>query len=160
MSTDEVATEAQPLPEGADPELAALRGRERGDKIRELYDNGNGMKRGDIAKLFGVAYQVVYQYTKPPEGERQSRGKVILPNGQPRAEYIREQAEAGRTRAEIAKELGVPYQIVYAATKGMEVTPGRPGGGNATSTEPAAADESVELSGDEGGEELFDDNEE
>ena len=112
--SDEVVAE---LPEGADPELAALRGKERGDKIREMYDNGAGVKRGELAKLFNVKYQVVYQYTKPPEGERQGRGKVILDNGMPRAEYIRQQFEAGRTRGEIAKELEVPYQIVYAATQ-------------------------------------------
>jgi hypothetical protein len=171
MSTDEVtqagveqSQEEKPLPEGADPELAQLRGKERGDKIREMYDNGNGMKRGDIAKLFGIAYQQVYAYTKPPEGERQGRGKVILPSGQPRAEYIREQAEAGRTRAEIANELGVAYQIVYAATKGMQVTPGRQGGGGsqAQGTEPASPDAEVSLQpGDDGEEEsLFEEGSE
>jgi hypothetical protein len=42
---------------------------------------------------------------------------VVLPNGQRRIDYIREQFAAGRKRGEIAKELGVAYQIVFAATK-------------------------------------------
>lgn len=42
---------------------------------------------------------------------------VVLKSGQKRIDYIREQFKAGKKRGEIAKELGVPYQIVFAATK-------------------------------------------
>lgn len=34
-----------------------------------------------------------------------------------RVDYIKREFAAGRKRGEIAKELGVPYQIVFAATK-------------------------------------------
>lgn len=44
-------------------------------------------------------------------------GRIVLPNGQNRAEYIRQEFAKGRKRGDIAKELGVAFQIVYAATK-------------------------------------------
>lgn len=33
----------------------------RTEYIRELWDNGNGMKIGEIAKKLGVKYQIVWQ---------------------------------------------------------------------------------------------------
>jgi hypothetical protein len=51
------------------------------------------------------------------------RGARIMVNGKPRAEYIREEVGKGRSRGDVAKELGVPYQIVYAATKEMAQDP-------------------------------------
>ena len=48
------------------------------------------------------------------------RGRIILDNGMPRAEYIRQEFAKGRKRGEIAKELGIAYQIVFQATKGAK----------------------------------------
>jgi len=47
------------------------------------------------------------------------------PVNMPRAEYIKLQCTpapegAGRTRGDVAKELGIVYQIVFAATKGID----------------------------------------
>jgi hypothetical protein len=46
-----------------------------------------------------------------------SGAAVVLADGTRRIDYIRAQYAAGRKRGEIAKELGVAYQIVFAATK-------------------------------------------
>ena len=35
----------------------------------------------------------------------------------PRREYFRREYRAGRTRTELAKQFGVPFQTVYQATK-------------------------------------------
>src|SRR5262245_17479757 len=43
---------------------------------------------------------------------------IILPNGMSRTDYIRQEFARGRTRGEIARELGVAYQVVYQATYG------------------------------------------
>lgn len=45
---------------------------------------------------------------------------IILPNGERRIDYIRRRFTEGAKRGEIAKELGVKYQIVFAATKGLK----------------------------------------
>jgi hypothetical protein len=42
---------------------------------------------------------------------------VVLEGGERRIDYIRRRFHEGAKRGEIAKELGVPYQIVFAATK-------------------------------------------
>lgn len=43
---------------------------------------------------------------------------IILESGERRIDYIRRRFyDEGAKRGEIAKELGVPYQIVFAATK-------------------------------------------
>lgn len=77
-----------------------------------------GMSRGDVAKILGVSYGVVYGLTKDAEGTRQTY-TVTLADGteMPRAEYIRKQAAAGVSRGDIARELGVPYSVVWQATK-------------------------------------------
>lgn len=46
-----------------------------------------------------------------------SGNKVILGNGEERVAYIRRRIAEGASRGTVAKELGVPYQIVFAATK-------------------------------------------
>jgi hypothetical protein len=43
--------------------------------------------------------------------------KVLMPDGTPRVEYIRKRIAEGATRSQVAKELGVPYQVVFMATK-------------------------------------------
>lgn len=42
---------------------------------------------------------------------------VVLSSGERRIDFIRRRFAEGAKRGEIAKELGVPYQIVFAATK-------------------------------------------
>lgn len=46
---------------------------------------------------------------------------IMMADGMRRVDYIRQEFAKGRKRGEIAKELGVAYQIVFAATK--EVAP-------------------------------------
>ena len=93
----------------------------RKQQILELFQQD--LSRSEIAKRLGVPYQVVYQYTKGMTNAATKPGggarRVILDNGMPRAEYIRQEFAKGRSRSEIAKELGVPYQVVYAATRNM-----------------------------------------
>jgi len=47
---------------------------------------------------------------------------VVLANGERRIDYIRRRFGEGAKRGEIAKELGVAYQIVFAATKAKKET--------------------------------------
>jgi hypothetical protein len=42
---------------------------------------------------------------------------IILEGGERRVDYIKRRFAEGAKRGEIAKELGVPYQIVFASTK-------------------------------------------
>lgn len=88
----------------------------RNEWIQEVV--AAGMSRGDVAKILDVSYGVVYGLTKDAEGTRQTY-TVTLADGteMPRAEYIRKQAAAGVSRGDIARELGVPYSVVWQATK-------------------------------------------
>jgi hypothetical protein len=54
------------------------------------------------------------------EGAKKEGGAVVLSNGERRSDYIRRRFAEGAKRGEIAKELGVVYQIVFAATKGKK----------------------------------------
>ena len=93
-----------------------LMDKSRNEWIQEVV--AAGMSRGDVAKILGVSYGVVYGLTKDAEGTRQTY-TVTLADGteMPRAEYIRKQAAAGVSRGDIARELGVPYSVVWQATK-------------------------------------------
>ena len=56
------------------------------------------------------------------ENTKSGRGRTVILQegpgaGMRRVDYIRQEFQKGRSRSEIAKELGVPYQIVFAATK-------------------------------------------
>lgn len=51
------------------------------------------------------------------EGGARGGRSIVLENGEKRVDYIRRRFAEGATRSEIAKELGVRYQIVFAATK-------------------------------------------
>ena len=88
----------------------------RNEWIQEVV--AGGMSRGDVAKILDVSYGVVYGLTKDAESTRQTY-TVTLEDGTEisRAEYIRRQAAAGVSRGDIAKELGVPYSVVWQATK-------------------------------------------
>ena len=93
-----------------------LMDKSRNEWIQEVV--AAGMSRGDVAKILGVSYGVVYGLTKDAEGTRQTY-TVTLADGteMPRTEYIRKQAAAGVSRGDIARELGVPYSVVWQATK-------------------------------------------
>lgn len=77
-----------------------------------------GVNRGDIAKYLGLSYGVIYGLTKEAEGTR-SKHMVTLDDGTEvsRSEYIRQQVAAGKSKADVAKELNVEYSIVWQATK-------------------------------------------
>lgn len=88
----------------------------RNEWIKEQVDQG--VSRGDIAKWLEMSYGVIYNITKDQEGTRQ-RVEITDENGNTmsRAEYIRQQYAAGKSRGDIAKELDVPYNVVWQATK-------------------------------------------
>jgi transposase-like protein len=111
------------------------------DAIVEMAEAGD-KTRAQIARELEVPYQIVYQFTKGmdniPKGQRggasfgdpRNRTRVIveLPDGRemPRSEYIRMRIEQdGRSRGEVAEELGVPYQVIFAASKNMPIKNGR-----------------------------------
>jgi hypothetical protein len=70
-------------------------------------------------------------FTKPPTKQG---NKIILENNEERTAYIRRRFGAeGADRGVIAKELGVAYQIVFAATRGWTK-----GAGITQKTQPAS----------------------
>lgn len=77
-----------------------------------------GKDRGAVAKAVGLSYGVIYGLTKDAEGTRQKH-EIELEDGTTisRSEYIRQQIAAGKSKAEVAKELGVEYSVVWQATK-------------------------------------------
>lgn len=99
--------------------------------IRDLFLEKN-LSRGDIRKTLcdvegkDVPYYIVYSATQNlhnaahpagAEGAVSSRRGVILEDGTPRAEKMREMARQGVSRGEIAKHFDTPYATVFAATK-------------------------------------------
>jgi hypothetical protein len=52
-----------------------------------------------------------------PAAKTKVGAAVVLEGGERRIDYIRRRYAEGAKRGEIAKELGVAYQIVFAATK-------------------------------------------
>jgi transposase len=80
-----------------------------------------GVSRGDIAKILDISYGVVYGMTKEEEGTRQKYEVEYEENGETkhmaRTEYIRKRVAEGVSRADVAKELGVEYSVVWQATK-------------------------------------------
>jgi DNA-binding CsgD family transcriptional regulator len=85
-----------------------------------------GVSRGDIASALGLSYGVIYGITKDSEGSsnrhevevKDAEGNVVETIS--RSEHIRRLFATGKTKAEIAKELGVDYPIVWAALKGLK----------------------------------------
>lgn len=93
-----------------------LTDKSRNEWIKEQVEAG--MSRGDVAKILDLSYGVVYGLTKEAEGTRTAH-VIELEDGTTvsRAEYIRMKAAEGVSRGDIAKELGVPYSVVWQATK-------------------------------------------
>jgi len=81
-----------------------------------------GVDRGKLAKDLGVSYGVVYGLTKEAVSTRQkyevevldAEGNKVMIS---RNAYIRAQVAAGVAKADIAKELGVDYSVIWQATK-------------------------------------------
>lgn len=98
----------------------------RAQLIRELFNQD--WKRADIAKLLDIPYNIVFQATanlanahhSPGNNAQRGPKMVTLPTGEeiPRSEYIKQQVALGRSRAEIAKELGISTSAVWNVTKG------------------------------------------
>lgn len=88
----------------------------RNEWIQEMVDAD--VARGDIAKMLDLSYGVIYNLTKDADGVR-AKHEVTLEDGTviSRAEYIRKLAAEGKSRGDIAKELDVPYAVVWQATK-------------------------------------------
>ena len=108
--------------EGDVSELGELYDKSRNEWIQEQM--AAGVSRGDIAKKLDMSYGVIYGLTKSAEGSRQ-RIELELEDGTKvsRSEYIRMQFAAGKSRGEIAKELDVPYSVVWQATKTEKAAP-------------------------------------
>lgn len=87
-----------------------------------------GRTRREIADELGVLYNIVHSATANMDngtvGKAGARVMIELEDGKkmPRAEYIRERIGEGASRGELAKELNVSYGVVYAASKGMDIT--------------------------------------
>lgn len=87
-------------------------------------------KSSDIAETEVTETEVANAEAATP-GKRGGKQVMITVNGESvsRVEYIRSRWTAGATRSEIAKELTelqgkvVPYQIVFAGTKGISGGP-------------------------------------
>lgn len=77
-----------------------------------------GVSRGDLAKLLDLSYGVIYNLTKDQEGTR-VKHNIELADGSviSRSAYIRQLFAEGKSRSDIAKELEVPYSVVWQATK-------------------------------------------
>lgn len=88
----------------------------RNEWIREKV--AAGVSRGDLAKLLDLSYGVVYNLTKDQEGTR-VKYDIELADGSviSRSAYIRQLFAEGKSRSDIAKELKVPYSVVWQATK-------------------------------------------
>ncbi len=93
-----------------------LQDKNRNEWIKESIEAG--MSRGDIAKILNLSYGVIYGLTKDSENTRQTH-TVTLEDGTEisRAEYIRRRVAEGVSRSDVAKELDVPYSVVWQATK-------------------------------------------
>ena len=92
---------------GAEPQKDTV------DILREIRDSLNRTLRGDRRRRAAAG------------PNRRARRMVTNAQGQQvaRVDYIRELAGEGLTRGEIARQLEVSYQTVYAATRGMTVRP-------------------------------------
>lgn len=86
-----------------------------------------GQSRTEIAKALGIRYQQVFAYTvNMTNGHHnaETTGRSIMiakEDGSTvtRKAYVAEELMKGRTRGSIAKELGVPYQVIYGYCKNM-----------------------------------------
>jgi predicted transcriptional regulator len=80
-----------------------------------------------VRKELGVA-KAAPDAAEPQASTQADGGGVAVAEKKPsRAAQMREMFKAGKTRAEVAKEMGVTYQTVFAATRGVEQEGGSSG---------------------------------
>lgn len=91
---------------------------ERNAWIKEQVENG--VSRGEVANKLGLSYGVVYSLTKDIAGASQRHEIEYNGKTMSRSEYIRTRFQEGVTKAEIAKELGVDYPVVWSALKTLK----------------------------------------
>lgn len=119
----EKISEPQQLESAPVSQTSVVSTESRSSQMRKMF--AEGVSRGEIAKHFNCRYQAVYAATKTLENAHHNRdtsGRAIileLPDGTKisRREYMRNSYAAGVSRSVIAKEFGVPFQTVYAATR-------------------------------------------
>lgn len=95
----------------------------KASQVRALFVSG--LSRKQISDQLGIRYQQVYQYTSAMENEHhnaESTGRSVIvttDSGEKltRKDYVISELRKGRTRGNVAKELGVPYQVVYGYLK-------------------------------------------
>ena len=88
--------------------------------IREFCEKNRS--RGDIAKELEISYQIVFSYTKNLQNSHHNEntnGRSIMINDVTRKEYVINEFNKNRSRGDIAKELGISYQIVFSYTKDL-----------------------------------------
>lgn len=78
-----------------------------------------GMDRGNIAKVLNLSHGVIYNATKALGNGSRARVMITLEDGSQveRTAYIRQLVAEGHERKDVAKLLGVEYNVVYQATK-------------------------------------------
>ena len=89
--------------------------------IREFCENDRS--RGEIAQELEVSYQIIFSYTKDLKNSHHNEdtnGRSIMINDVTRKEYVINEFNKNRSRGEIAKELGISYQIVFSYTKNLQ----------------------------------------
>lgn len=93
--------------------------------VRGMFNAGQS--RAEIAKALNIRYQQVFAYTVNMTNEHhnaETTGRSIMVEKEDgssvtRKAYVAEELQKGRTRGAIAKELGVPYQVIYGYCKSM-----------------------------------------
>lgn len=93
--------------------------------VRGMFNAGQS--RAEIAKALNIRYQQVFAYTVNMTNEHhnaETTGRSIMVEKEDgssvtRKAYVAEELKKGRTRGAIAKELGVPYQVIYGYCKSM-----------------------------------------
>lgn len=95
----------------------------KASKVRAMFVDGYSRKQ--ISDSLGIRYQQVYQYTSAMQNEHHnddSTGRAIIVTTESgekltRKDYVISELRKGRTRGNVAKELGIPYQVVYGYLK-------------------------------------------
>ena len=114
-------TEAIAAQEAVEPTIKVT----KASIVREMFIAGQS--RAEIAKALNIRYQQVFAYTANMTNEHhnaETTGRSIMITKEDgstvtRKAYVAEELMKGRSRGEIAKELGVPYQVVYGYCKSM-----------------------------------------
>lgn len=97
----------------------------RAEYIRKRIKEG--ASRSKVAQELDITYSAVWAATKDMEELKGSGGGGAVMITHPttgklvrRVDYIREAFAAGKTRREIANEIGCDYAVVWAATRSMK----------------------------------------